>query len=117
MKKLITASIFLLSGCVSDPQIDTSNKEPACTQGCSTSYSSCLSGAGSLFFPITSKMNCNSALKACVQACPDKGEAIGGAPAKQSIEDKLKDLKRLRDAGLISNEVYLEQQKAILGRP
>lgn len=32
-------------------------------------------------------------------------------------EEKLKELKRLSDAGLISKEVYLEQQKAILSKP
>ena len=37
--------------------------------------------------------------------------------AVQSTEDKLKELKRLNDAGLISKEVYLEQQKAILSKP
>ena len=35
----------------------------------------------------------------------------------QSREEKLKELKRLNDAGLISNEVYLERQKAILASP
>jgi hypothetical protein len=32
----------------------------------------------------------------------------------QSREEKLKELKRLNDAGLITNDVYLERQKAIL---
>ncbi|MBZ0104618.1 MAG: hypothetical protein K8H84_03215 [Sulfuricella denitrificans] len=35
----------------------------------------------------------------------------------QSKEEKLKELKRLNDAGLISAEVYLTQQKAILANP
>lgn len=35
----------------------------------------------------------------------------------QSQEAKLKELKRLFDANLISNEVYLERQKAILANP
>jgi len=35
----------------------------------------------------------------------------------QSKEEKLKELKRLNDAGLISKDVYLTQQKAILGNP
>ena len=34
----------------------------------------------------------------------------------QSNDDKLKELKRLSDAGLISNEAYLEQQRAILSK-
>jgi len=32
-------------------------------------------------------------------------------------EEKLRELKRLNDAGLISKEVYLEQQKSILSKP
>lgn len=38
-------------------------------------------------------------------------------PAAQTHEEKLRELKRLNDAGLISKEVYLEQQKTILGNP
>ena len=38
-------------------------------------------------------------------------------PAVQTTEEKLKELKRLNDAGLISKEVYLEQQRAILSKP
>lgn len=35
----------------------------------------------------------------------------------QTAETKLKELKRLRNAGLISEEVYLAQQKSILSNP
>ena len=35
----------------------------------------------------------------------------------QTTEMKLKELKRLRNAGLISEEVYLAQQKAVLSNP
>lgn len=37
------------------------------------------------------------------------------APPVQSQEDRLRELKRLHDTNLISKEVYLERQKAILG--
>lgn len=37
--------------------------------------------------------------------------------SSQSNEEKLKELKRLKEAGLISAEVYLAQQKEILGQP
>jgi len=59
-------------------------------------------------------------LDTCIGRCPDKSESTGapaGVATKQSTEDKLKELKRLHDAGLISNDVYLERQRAILGRP
>lgn len=42
-----------------------------------------------------------------------EGVSIGIPSA--SSEEQLKELKRLKDAGLISNDVYLERQKAILG--
>lgn len=35
----------------------------------------------------------------------------------QTKEEKLKEAKKLHDSGLISNEVYLAQQKEILGNP
>jgi hypothetical protein len=38
-------------------------------------------------------------------------------PMAQSVEEQLKNLKRLRDAGLISEPVYAEQQRRILEGP
>lgn len=43
--------------------------------------------------------------------------AVTQSAAVKTDEEKLKELKRLNDAGLISKEVYLEQQKAILSKP
>ena len=45
------------------------------------------------------------------------GASVQAQPATQTTEEKLRELKRLNDAGLISREVYLEQQKAILSKP
>ncbi|HEX2981343.1 MAG TPA: hypothetical protein VHO48_13835, partial [Anaerolineaceae bacterium] len=44
--------------------------------------------------------------------------AHADSPSKPpaSVEDRLRELKRLNDAGLISKETYLDQQKAILGQ-
>lgn len=48
-------------------------------------------------------------------ATPSKSDGTGvNTPAKTN-EEKLTELKRLFDAGLISSEVYSAQQKAILG--
>lgn len=41
--------------------------------------------------------------------------AAGGNPPAKSSEEKLLELKKLFDAGLISQEVYSAQQKALLG--
>lgn len=43
--------------------------------------------------------------------------ASGSPVPTQSNEEKLKELKRLSDAGLISKDVYLDRQNAILGKP
>jgi len=48
-------------------------------------------------------------LKIAANAVP-----VPTAKADQTNEEKLKELKRLNDSGLITKEVYLEQQKAIL---
>jgi hypothetical protein len=111
---VVIASIFLLGGCAT--MVDSSGKEPACAKPCATTYSSCMSGAMSYIFPITAQQNCTNALNACVQACPNKNESARTA-TNQTTEEKLKELKRLHDTGLISDDVYLERQRAILGRP
>ncbi|HYS86323.1 MAG TPA: hypothetical protein VEN78_15175 [Bradyrhizobium sp.] len=119
MKKLVIASIFVLSSCAVTP-IDISNKEGACAKSCQAAHSSCMSGGMFVIFPIMTQQNCTNDLNTCVQACPDKNESArtpASTATKQSTEDKLKELKRLRDTGLISDGVYMEQQKAILGRP
>ena len=49
-----------------------------------------------------------------------EGVALQSQANNQTSEEKLKELKRLNDAGLITKEVYLEQQKAVLekdGKP
>lgn len=51
----------------------------------------------------------NATASAAAQSPP-----VTGTPSKSS-EEKLKELKKLFDAGLISPEVYSDRQKAILG--
>lgn len=50
---------------------------------------------------------------------PAVSNAQGIQPLSQSIlsrDEKLKELKRLNDSGLISESIYLERQKAILDK-
>jgi hypothetical protein len=59
---------------------------------------------------------------AAVEATARQPSSGGGAsvqtqPTVQTAEEKLRELKRLNDAGLISKEVYLEQQRGILSKP
>jgi outer membrane murein-binding lipoprotein Lpp len=51
------------------------------------------------------------------QPTDSQSSSTSAASPVQSHEAKLKELKRLNDAGLISAEVYLAQQKAILVNP
>ncbi len=43
-----------------------------------------------------------------------EGSAVQPEATNKTAEEKLKELKRLNDAGLITKEVYLEQQKTVL---
>lgn len=118
MKKIVIASMFILflAACVS-PQVDSSKKEPACALACSENFADCTSGFHAM--PISEHNRCVTILDTCTGRCPDKSEGARASAntVKQSTEERLKELKRLHDAGLISNDVYLEQQNAILGRP
>ena len=44
-----------------------------------------------------------------------KIEGVSVVPPSANTEESLKELKRLKDSGLITNDVYLERQKTILG--
>jgi hypothetical protein len=115
----ITTIIFatvatLVAGCASIADIDSSKKEPSCTHSCSTNYSSCIQGF--TVFPIQAQHQCSTALHSCVAACPDNAGPPAVVPSATSTEQQLKDLKKLHDEGLISDEVYLQRQKAILDK-
>jgi len=64
---------------------------------------------------------CSGVVAATVQAdkslpaTPSKSDGTGVIPSAKTNEERLTELKRLFDAGLISPEVYSAQQKASLG--
>jgi len=60
--------------------------------------------------------NCSGAVVASSEVKKQPSSNITSTPV-QSKEEKLKELKRLHDAGLIVSEVYFLQQKAILAIP
>jgi hypothetical protein len=105
---IVVALLFALNSCATVSDIDTSNKDPACAATCSTNYNDCVKAF--TLYPIIAQHECAGSLHACATACPAKG-AVG---TPQTTEEKLKDLKRLHDAGLISDDVYSERQQAIL---
>jgi len=51
------------------------------------------------------------------QLSANTDQQSGDAATEPSLPEKLRDLKRLHDEGLISEEVYLEQQRLLLNRP
>lgn len=59
---------------------------------------------------------CLGAVGATIEPKNQLPSTIATIPT-QSNEEKLNELKRLNDAGLLSTEVYLAQQKAILANP
>jgi hypothetical protein len=117
----LVGALAFLAGCATISDVDTSNKEPECAHSCSNNYNECIKAF--TLFPIQAQHECSAALHQCAQACPDKKEAAAApgtptpAPQPQSKEDRLRELKRLHDAGLINDDVYADRQKAILSEP
>jgi hypothetical protein len=119
--------LFLVAGCATTiSDVDTSNKEPECAHSCSNNYNDCIKAF--TLMPIRLQRECAAALHQCAQACPDKkadaalSGPVPGPPTVQrdqprSKEDRLRELKRLHDAGLINDDVYSDRQKAILSEP
>jgi len=119
---ILIGALALLAGCATPiSDIDTSNKDPECAHSCSTNYNDCIKAF--TIFPIRAERECSAALHQCVRACPDKradAAAPGPPPSaaqRQSKEERLRELKRLHDAGLINDDVYSDRQKAILSEP
>jgi hypothetical protein len=117
---ILVGELTLLAGCATPiSDIDTSNKEPECAHSCSTNYNDCIKAF--TLMPIRLQRECAAALHQCAQACPDKkaDTPASGTPASQppSKDDRLRELKRLHDAGLISDQVYVGRQNAILSEP
>ncbi|SPB16100.1 hypothetical protein NOV72_03299 [Caballeronia novacaledonica] len=109
MKRItIAAAITVLTGCVSAPDLDLSKVDSACSQRCSSEYSSCTTGFK--LFPLVAQAHCNESLKVCAATCPASQPVIATTPSAQ----KLVELNNLYKQGLITQKEYEAKKQEIL---
>lgn len=109
MKRLtIAAAIMALTGCVSAPDLDLSKVDSACSQRCSSEYSTCTTGFK--LFPLVAQAHCNESLKVCASTCPASQPVIATTPAAQ----KLSELTSMYKQGLITDKEYETKKQEIL---
>ncbi len=125
MRSLVLISL-LVSGCMGRASLPTvpgpRGSDPVCTQGCALRLERCPQIFAA--FPGHGAMECPAANEQCLKACAkEPGRDAGAAaplapPAPVSVpaskEAELRELKRFHDEGLITDEVYVDRQKAIL---
>ncbi|MDN7182949.1 SHOCT domain-containing protein [Caballeronia sp. SEWSISQ10-4 2] len=110
MKNKTLLLTFLLAGCASVSDIDTSKIDAACAQSCTANYSECL-GKFTLF-PLMAQHQCTDAMHLCANACPSR---VADSPnAGGTTSRKLADLSDLYKRGLISKEEYDSKRADIL---
>lgn len=136
MKCFAPACALLLAGCGALPWQSDAVSEPACTQSCEAHFAQCPQiFAG---FPDRASVECPAEHSNCLRACraskspaaavvpkPAVAAAIRGAPPAASAtaatpaskESKLRELKRLYELGLITDDVYRDRQRIILSEP
>lgn len=69
----VSLCVFALTGCAySISDINVANSEPACVRGCSTTYSSCVSGGPQIGAKTETLRACREAYSVCVNTCPPK---------------------------------------------
>jgi hypothetical protein len=125
MKKAAAALTLILSGCgtaqwVRAPAVSTTD----CTAACDARYDQC----PQVFtdFPQRGAVECPAEHNNCLRACGNGHGSAHADPAPASAsarhavpskEAKLRELKHFYEEGLVSEDVYRERQKAILGEP
>lgn len=114
---------LLLAGCAAMPLMRGPEvSEPACTASCNAHFDQCPQiFAG---FPERGAVECPAEHDKCLKSCETRragpqaqfaAEPQAGAPS--SKETRLRELKHLHDEGLVTDDVYKDQQKAILSEP
>ena len=117
MKSLVPI-LLLVSGCVGCASLPTvpvpRGSDPVCTQGCASRLERCPQIFAA--FPGRGAIECPAANEQCLKACANEPVRGAGAPVSvpASKEAELRELKRFHDEGLITDEVYVDRQKAIL---
>jgi hypothetical protein len=70
---IIVATTVLLVGCaysITDVEVD--NLEPSCVRGCSSVYSSCVSGGNQIGAKTETLRACRESFVICTNTCPPK---------------------------------------------
>ena len=144
MKNLTVAVALVLGGCTSVPSVPWMQgpevSESTCTAACDAHFEQCPQiFAG---FAERGAVECPAEHNHCLQSCATRRpaartaatssvltpsqtpaataspQAISGAVrAVSSKEERLRELKRLYDEGLVTDDVYRDRQKAILSEP
>ena len=145
MKNLTAALALVLSACGSIPWLQGPEvSESTCTAACDAHFEQCPQiFAG---FPERGAVECPAEHNKCLQSCatrhpaaraaatpavvsqaqlPDVAATSNSSPqatpgtvsSDSSKEARLRELKRLYDEGLVSDDVYRDRQKAILSEP
>jgi len=127
MKNLAISIALFLGGCGAMPWMQGPEvSEAACTASCNAHFDQCPQiFAG---FPGRGAVECPAEHDNCLRACgthhavarPAAAHPVipaSEAPAVSSKEARLRELKHLYDAGLVTDDVYRDRQKAILSEP
>jgi hypothetical protein len=134
MKNLAAAFALVLSGCGSVPWMQGPDvSESTCTAACDAHFEQCPQiFAG---FPERGAVECPAEHNKCLQSCATRHPAArtaampavvppsqmpatpGTVSGDSSKEARLRELKRLYDEELVSDDVYRDRQKAILAEP
>ncbi|MEA3151811.1 MAG: hypothetical protein QOD56_2750 [Gammaproteobacteria bacterium] len=143
MKNLVAAFALILGGCGTMPDMPWSQgpdvSESTCTASCNAHFEECPKVFAE--FPERGAVECPAEHNDCLRTCevhhsPARPAATSpvvpatGVPAARAVpvpegtqrtvpsnEDRLRELKRLYDEGLVSDDVYRHRQEAILSEP
>jgi hypothetical protein len=140
MKNLVAAFALILSGCT-PPTLQWTHgpevNEATCTASCNAHFDECPRVFAE--FPERGAVECPAEHKSCLKTCQvhhpaarapaaspaapaavpvvPAAQGTQGTPSAPSKEARLRELKRLYDAGLVSDDVYRHRQEAILAEP
>ncbi len=126
MNNSIMVVALALTGCASLQSAQSPRLvDTDCTQDCELRLQQCPQVFAA--FPERGAIECPAAHEGCLKSCAAQQGSVARAPAMAappapvsapaSKEAKLRELKRLHDQGLISDDVYVDRQKAILSEP
>jgi hypothetical protein len=125
VKSMAVAVFLLMAGCSAAAMRPWAQAQrldqPSCLASCDIHDQQCPQIFAA--FPERGAIECPASHADCVKACQRAGNAVAApvntppAPTNISKEAKLRELKRLYEQGLVTDEVYKARQLAILSEP